>query len=569
MSTTTNPKTNGNYSNPANIVDASYFGVAAGTADMTSQLETALNAAFYENLQILLPYGDINISGQMTVTAPQGSQTYPTYVGNLNWRKPVGILGYGPLSTRIIQNQSGVGIVKYLPTSGNFAHGWFKDFALVNLNEDYTNTGQFGIQIGGGSNDCVSENHYFHNVSGIGQYAVIRLDDCTGALFTGSFQNQHMKYYAEGGYNSDQWTFRDFYASHDHPTNVSCSSSTGTTISGISAAVTPYLFVGGSVVGNGIPADTTIVSKTSTTITVSNSVTSVTSFSYKLGTLLSLLSTNGSVYGGSGWAAIANAANYFNKTRASNANLITFNSVLWNRGEGLVEDYSSVYALGVDGLYMESPKRVARFFGTGLQALDMRRIMLSQPENIRQPIIQIDSSVPRGRISDITTDGTPGTNTTVNIPNCFSSSEWGIFQVENIPGEVVTGGGPALPASGKRIVLGSSINGNAVLSYTASTGDANFDGLGIDVVEVTLNQSGRTINGPNSVQTTQNRSLDFLFIQDSTGGRTITLSSKYRKPDGTSWGLLPAGAANLRATLKFTSLGNGLYVSDKSTLTYT
>lgn len=549
-------------------VPASFFGVQPGPVDMTTQLERALNAAFYEGWELTLPYGDVNISGLMAVTAPQGSQTYPTYVGSVNWRKPVGVRGFGPLASRIVQNQAGVGIARYFPTSGNFAHGVFQDFSLVNVNEDYTNTGQFGIQIGGGTADCVSENHRFINVSGVGQYAVIRMDDCTGALFTGSAQNQHFKYYAEGGYNSDQWTFRDFYMSHDHPTNVACTSSTGTTISGISSAVMPYLFIGGSIVGAGIPADTTIVSKGTTSIGVSNSVTAVTSFAFKLGTLLSLLSTNGSVYGGSGWAAIANAANYANKTRASNPNLITFDSVLWNRAEGLIEDYGSAYSVNIRGVYMEAPKRIGVFAGTGLKGLDLRNLFLSQPESMRQPMIEIASGTPEGCIRSISTDGVPNTTTVVNMPNASAASEWGEFEISNVPGNVVTGGGPVLSASNRTVMLGSARNGSAVLAYTTASGDANFDGLGIDRIEVTLTQSGRTINGPNSVQTVQGRTLDLLLIQDGTGGRTITLAAKYRKPDGTQWGLLPSGTANQRALLRFTHLGNGLYVSDKSTLAY-
>jgi hypothetical protein len=107
-----------------------------------------------------------------------------------------------------------------------------------------------------------------------------------------------------------------------------------------------------------------------------------------------------------------------------------------------------------------------------------------------------------------------------------------------------------------------------VLAYNTAGGDANFDGLGVDRVEVTLERSGRTIAGPNSVQAAQGRWLEILLIQDGTGGRTITLSSKYRRPDGTQWGLLPSGTANQRACLRFQSLGNGLYVSDKDTLAY-
>jgi hypothetical protein len=329
------------------------------------------------------------------------------------------------------------------------------------------------------------------------------------------------------------------------------------------------MYPGGSIVGAGVPADTTVVSRpTSTSITVSNSVTAVTSISYKLGTLLSLLGTNGSAYTGSGWAAIANAGSYFNRTRASNPNLVTFDSVLWNRCEGLLEDYGSAYAVGVTGLYMEAPKRIARFFGTGLQALDIRRVILSQPESMRQPMIQIDSATPRGYIGNISTDGVPNTTTAVALPNANAASEWGIFEVENVVGDVTTGGGPALSAAGRLVRLGTSLGGNAVLAYNTAGGDANFDGLGVDRVEVTLERSGRTIAGPNSVQAAQGRWLEILLIQDGTGGRTITLSAKYRRPDGTQWGLLPSGTANQRASLRFQSLGNGLYVSDKDTLAY-
>jgi hypothetical protein len=550
------------------LVPMARFGVAAGLKDMTVQLQDALNAAFYEGWNLQLPYGDVNVSGLADITAPQGTQLYNTYQGPVNWRKPVGIRGYGPLASRIVQNSPGVGIARYFPESGNFAQGVFKDFSLVNTNPDYSNTGQFGIQIGGGSDDCVSENHRFENVSGIGLYAVIRMDDCTGALFTGSAQNQSFKYYAEGGYNSDQWTFRDFYMSHDHPQNVSCTSSTGTTISGISATVMPYLFVGGSVVGNGIPADTLITAKGATSITVSNSVTAVTSFSFKLGTLLSLLSTNGTVYGGSGWAAIANAANYFNKTRASNPNLITFDSVLWNRAEGLIEDYGSAYSVNIRGIYMEGAKRIAKFAGSGLKGLSVQGIILSQPESMYQPMIEIASGTPEGYIRSISTDGTPNTTTTVSLPGAFASSEWGQFEVTDCIGNVVTAGGPALSASGRTVLLGSARNGSAVLSYSTADGDANFDGLGVDRIEVTLTQSGRTLNGPNSVQAPQGRWIEMLFIQDGTGGRTITLAAKYRKPDGTQWGLLSSGTANQRASLRFQHLGNGIYVSDKATLTY-
>lgn len=549
------------------VREASYYGIRAGTSDMTRNMEIGLNAAHYDSVSIIMPYEDVNISGEVVVTAPNNSQTYATSAGIVNWRKPAGITAYGPLSSRIVQNQAGVGGVKYLPTTGNIAHAGVSNVCAVNVNEDYTDARQFGFQFGGGPNDCVSEGIRLHNVTGIGVYSVVRVDDCTGLFVTGTSQNGRFKYYVEAGYNADQFSFRDFLHSHDHPVNVSCTSSTGTTISGISAAVMPFLLKGASITGAGVPADTTIIGKGDTSITVSPAVTSVTSFTQHLGTLLSLLGTTGSAYTGSGWAAIANAAGYYNKTRASNPNCIVFDNVLFNRAEGLVEDYGSSYALGVNVLYMEKPKKLMTFAGAGLKQLDIDRIVVSQPESLRQPMITIASSVPQGTIRNCGTDGSPNTSIFVSAPNMNSNTEFGPFEVIGCTslGGVLTGGGPLL--RGTHIRLGTKQNGTVSYAVSTADGDINFDGMGVDEVEITLERSGRGVPGPNSVQIPVGREIGFTFIQSGSGNYTINLGAQYVKPDGTGWGTLTGGATGTRAYIRFRYTGTK-YVSTQSAAVY-
>jgi hypothetical protein len=124
-----------------------------------------------------------------------------------------------------------------------------------------------------------------------------------------------------------------------------------------------------------------------------------------------------------------------------------------------------------------------------------------------------------------------------------------------------------MSAATRVVRLGCIENGTAIWGYDTSTGDANFDGMGLDIIQVTLERSGRSILGPNSVQSNTYRNLKMVFIQNATGGYSITLASKFVKPDGTTWGLLPTGAANLRAVLEFTYTGTK-YVSAQSSLVY-
>ena len=458
----------------------------------------------------------------------------------------------------------------YRPTNSVIARAQFSDFRLRNAQPSYTNVNQAGIQLGGlAGTDIIVDSVFFSSVVGEGLYSVVRVDDCTGLYITGSGQNGRFKYYVEGGYNSDQFKIFDYNMSYDAPQDVSCANTSGSNIlSSISTLVTQHLAAGMSVTGVGIPSGATIATVNSTSVVLStNTTANVTSFCTHLGTLVSLLGTNGSSYTGSGFATVANAANYSNKTRGSNPNTIIFDNVLFNRGEGLIEDYGSSYGVSMYNVYMERTKKVATFLGAGLKGLDINNVFLSQPQTIREAYITIASPVPQGKISNITTDGALNTTVGISLPNVTARSEWGPFEVNSAPGLVATGAGPQLAAQARKVLLGTMENGTALWTYTASDGDANFDGLGVDIIEAVLNQSGRTLIGPNSVHIPNYRRLRLVLIQDGTGGRTFSLGANYLKADGTAWGLLSSGTANQRATLDFFFTGNK-YISAQQTLAW-
>lgn len=543
---------------------ASYFGVYAGTQDMTVQMTTACNAALNEGWEIQLPYGDVNISGTINVTAPQ-AQLVSTYLGNANWARPVGLRGFDPLKSRIVQNSANTLSMYYFPTSGNMARGRFTDFSFVAATPSYTNVNNAGIQIGGGTTNCVSDEFEFTNVGGDGLYCVVRLDDCTGVTFSGNFEGMRFKYYSESGYNADKHTFRRFYHSTDNPINIAYSGVSGSQLTGVSASVTPFVYVGMGATGPNIPADTTVTAVGSTTVTLSNAPSAgASTVDFHLGIICSLLlSNNGGLYSGSGFATVLNNLGAFNRNRSSNPNVVIFNDMVVNRAQRMLEDYAATYCCSMRGIYMERPQNFANFTGTGLQALDIDGIFFSQPSTMRQPIINITAATPQGRIANMRTDGTPVTTTAVNAPNIISSSEFGSFIVENMPSpavNVITGGGPTLSALARKITLGTKESGTGTLEYDTAAGDLNFDALGVDTVRVLVNTTGRTINGPNSVQVPEDRNITFLFMSNNAGA-TIALATKYKKSDGTNWGAITIGAVGTRASLTFRSLGNGNYQS--------
>ena len=63
-----------------NWVSAQYYGVRAGLADMTQQMTLAANAAIEDGKVVVLPPGEINISGEIVVTSMQ-SKVFQTAAG--------------------------------------------------------------------------------------------------------------------------------------------------------------------------------------------------------------------------------------------------------------------------------------------------------------------------------------------------------------------------------------------------------------------------------------------------------------------------------------------------------
>ncbi len=520
-------------SNGVVVVNAAEkFGIVGNTGvDMTSRLSTALNAAFNEGYELLLPYGDINISGEIVVSASQ-AQTYTVLGATPNWRKPVAVRGYGPLATNIIQNQAGARHFYYLPTSGNIAHARFSDFCLSNATPSYTNINQAGIQIGGGAVDLVGENITLHNVSGRGLYSVLRVDDLTGLTVSGSFQNGLFRYYCEGGYNSDFFHFSNFESSFDHPQDVVCSSSTGTTISGINAAITAYIYPGMGITGQGIPADTTILTVGVTSLTTSNAVTAVTSFSTHLGTMLSLLGNDGTAYSGSGFATVANAANYFNKTRASNPNVITFEKVLFNRAQNLVEDYGNAYNLAIKQCYMERPQSIA-LLGTNStganSGIAIDGIMVSQPQTLRQPLIKIQAQEPRGYIRNVVTDGTPNNTRTVYMPNLSSNTNSSNLAIENCFGQAEAANSPPMNIQQPVRFGGNQCTGQ----YTfAGTANPTMDWIGVRRMIVTAPGGNVGIQNPGSVYPADNQEIEIVVVAD--GAITVAYAPAWVNADGSA-----------------------------------
>lgn len=105
---------------------------------------------------------------------------------------------------------------------------------------------------------------------------------------------------------------------------------------------------------------------------------------------------------------------------------------------------------------------------------------------------------------------------------------------------------------------------SAALIYDTNTGNLAID-ANAEVVEITINASGRTVSGPGAVAGSSYRRLRVIFIANA-GGAALVMDAAFRKADGSVWGAISGGASGQRAALSFMSLGNGKYISEQSVL---
>lgn len=558
------------------VIDASsYFGIVANTGqDMAARVETAINSQLGYGVTILLPAGIIDLSRQVNGTLGKRLQ-FTTSAGVNTYNYFPKLQGRGASITTFLQHAASTRHFYYFPSSGNIAYPQFDGFTLENANYSLTDINQAGIQIGGGAVDCVVVGVFANNVEGKGVYAVFRTDDCTGQTFAGVLFANQARYYLESGYNSDETFFNSLQSSFDAPINVACTLTTGVTLTGISALVIPYIKAGMAITGAGVQADTRIIAVDvpGQNITVDKAVTACNLFDCHLGIMASILRCDGVSYSGSGFATVANAANYANKTRASTPNVITFSQCLWNRGEALIDAPTPIYNLEVSQCYIERPQRVMRLginAAGGDQGFKIDGVFHSQSSSIRQTPYEINGQEPRGYVKNLVfeVDITPAA---VTLPNVVGGSV--NFEVANVQGAVIGTNIKSMGATGS-VQIGNAIPGNGTYQHDAANGNYFSTWVGFDRFIINLNQvtagAGGAIGIGNPVVFPAVGKVIWIEIAQQQLNNQVNFDTRYKYANGTAIGAgVGAGvAAGTRAVMMFRVDGNFNFIGDRNAFAF-